>query len=387
MSELFYRTSSLKMPVTRRVPGKLFVSGEYAILGADQHAILVAVDQYLACQITPSESTFQLKSQALQQSKLQLESLDDIKHIQTQDFQEWRYILQALRISQQILAELNIPLQTFALTIQSELNNDQGLKYGLGSSGAVTVATLESVLAFHGVHWSEPATLFKLAVITLMQLGSNGSFADIATNVLGGWVYYHNFDRSSIQTQLDKQIPLLEMLEEDWPGLRLETLRAPDDLHLAIGWTQAPASTDNLVALLHQRTKGNAHAYEQFTREVHQLVHQLYQAFEEGNTQQILQIIRQNRQALQNLGDAYNLPIETDDLVALIEIAEAHGYASKSSGAGGGDCGIALSNQNKQPLNSLVDAWQAANIQYLPLSPAPERYEERNYYDRQSITD
>ena len=75
------------------------------------------------------------------------------------------------------------PAKTFALyslSITSELDDaKRGIKYGLGSSGAVVVATIQAVLDFY----KTPRTsllVYKLSVLTNLRLSQRGSFGDIA---------------------------------------------------------------------------------------------------------------------------------------------------------------------------------------------------------------
>ena len=75
-----------------------------------------------------------------------------------------------------------------------------------------------------------------------------------------------------------------------------------------------------------------------------------------------------------------DVPVETDELRLGIEIALAHGFAAKSSGAGGGDCLIAL-RVNPAALakdynvtaysHSLREAWLEEGITPLALSLSP----------------
>ena len=53
--------------------------------------------------------------------------------------------------------------------------------------------------------------------------------------------------------------------------------------------------------------------------------------------------------------------------IGLVEIARDHGAAAKSSGAGGGDCGIALCPPDKD-IAAMSSAWRAASIQPLDLA-------------------
>jgi isopentenyl-diphosphate delta-isomerase len=64
--------------------------------------------------------------------------------------------------------------------------------------------------------------------------------------------------------------------------------------------------------------------------------------------------------------------IETDLLHALCEVAEAAGAAAKSSGAGGGDCGLTLAPAGAD-ISTIEAGWREQGIVPLPLAVAPQR--------------
>ena len=71
--------------------------------------------------------------------------------------------------------------------------------------------------------------------------------------------------------------------------------------------------------------------------------------------------------ALDRLGQQLGLPIVTRRLAQLIAVARAHGAAAKTSGAGGGDCGIALT-RDAVAAERIRSAWRAAHL--VPLDVA-----------------
>ncbi len=118
-------------------------------------------------------------------------------------------------------------------------------KYGLGSSAAVTVATVKALCEFYQLPVNQNM-IFKLAAIAHFEVQGNGSLGDIAASVYGGWIAYHSFDRQWLAQQR-QYLNLPQLLELDWPGLNIEQLNAPANLELLIGWTGSPASTSTLV--------------------------------------------------------------------------------------------------------------------------------------------
>ena len=126
----------------------------------------------------------------------------------------------------------------------------------------------------------------------------------------------------------------------DWPGLSIEPLIAPEDLRLLIGWTGSPASTSDLVDQVHRSREDKMVAYQLFLKNSTECVNEMIKGFKEDNVTLIQQMIRKNRQLLHDLSAITGVVIETPALNKLCNLAEQYEGAAKSSGAGGGDCGI-----------------------------------------------
>lgn len=88
--------------------------------------------------------------------------------------------------------------------------------------------------------------------------------------------------------------------------------------------------------------------------------------FKENNVEVIQEQIRKNRELLVEMGNELGVEIETPKLKRLCDIAQKHNGSAKSSGAGGGDCGIVIF-KGKFDLDSLVKEWKESGIIYLPL--------------------
>ncbi|MCW6680450.1 phosphomevalonate kinase [Aerococcaceae bacterium NML160702] len=357
---------------TARIPGKLFVAGEYAILEAGNPAILFAVNQYLSCRVATNSvaNTIELSSDLPELTPLQFKRNEPIPtHAQ------WRYVLSAIQVVEDLITTWQQPLRCYQLHFATELIDEHGAKYGFGSSGAVTVATIKALFYFYGIEIQSPETLFKLAAIALTRMGTTGSLADIAVNCYGGWVFYRSLDRQWLAKQLASHVPIETLLTCAWPRLTIESLATPTNLQIHIGWTTSPASTDQHVQSFHTQKEKHPALYQQFIKDSADAVHRMKSAFDQQDVAQLQQALTDARHLLLTLDQAYNLSIETPALKHLINLAEQHGFVAKSSGAGGGDCGIAFGyqSQNNAPL---LQAWREAGIIPLSLGIAPSQINE-----------
>ncbi|MGB3414956.1 MAG: phosphomevalonate kinase, partial [Microbacteriaceae bacterium] len=76
------------------------------------------------------------------------------------------------------------------------------------------------------------------------------------------------------------------------------------------------------------------------------------------------------------LSELAGLQIETAELARLCETAELAGAAAKSSGAGGGDCGIVLADASTD-LQALLRDWELNDIRRLSLDIHPKEESRR----------
>ena len=94
-------------------------------------------------------------------------------------------------------------LKHFHLTIDSNLADNSGQKYGLGSSAAVLVSVVKALNDFYGLELSN-LYIYKLAVIANMKLQSLSSCGDIAVSVYSGWLAYSTFDHDWVKQQMEE---------------------------------------------------------------------------------------------------------------------------------------------------------------------------------------
>ncbi|MGF3115157.1 phosphomevalonate kinase [Facklamia sp. P12937] len=367
---------------TIKIPGKLYIAGEYAVLAPKQAAILIAVDQYLELTIRQrTKKGWLIENHQGGYAPLCLETDDSHLRVaedyslEEDQLDQWRYVIEAAKVTHTFLQESNFNSRNFHLHIRSQLLSDSGKKYGLGSSGAVTVGTIQAILNFHKIKLSAER-LYRLAVISQLRLGASGSFGDIAANAFGGWTYYMAPDRKLLKEMIANAPSITALLKQEWPDLIIENLAVSKDLQVLIGWTQHTASTDNLVKQLKDQISAQPQAFQAFIDQAPAVVRQLKDGLINNQADLIQQAISNYRNLLLGLGKAYNLSIETAALNQLIEIGNQHGYASKSSGAGGGDCGIAL-GYDINTKESILKQWKVQGIVPLNLQVAPQSSSER----------
>lgn len=351
--------------ITEKAPGKLYIAGEYAVVENGYPAILVALDQFVTCSIEESAAEVgKIISRQYHNNALQWHRLGEQMVVDNRD-NPFSYILSAIKVTEEYARSFARELRIFDLHIDSQLDSDSGKKYGLGSSAAVTVATVKALCRFYNL----PVTkneIFKLAAIAHFEVQGNGSLGDVAASVYGGWIAYHSFDRQWLAQQR-KYLDLRTLVDLPWPDLKIESLKAPSNLQLLIGWTGKPASTSQLVDKISLFKARQQKEYRQFLEDSKHCIQRMVDGFHNADLESIKNEIRYNRELLKQLGTNSGVHIETPVLNKLCEIAEDFGGAAKTSGAGGGDCGIVAIDRDSN-FKLVLKKWAANKIEQLPLS-------------------
>lgn len=351
--------------ITEKAPGKLYIAGEYAVVENGYPAILVALDQFVTCSIEESVAEVgKIISRQYHNNALQWHRLGEQMVVDNRD-NPFSYILSAIKVTEEYARSFARELRIFDLHIDSQLDSDSGKKYGLGSSAAVTVATVKALCHFYDLPVTKDE-IFKLAAIAHFEVQGNGSLGDVAASVYGGWIAYHSFDRQWLAQQR-KYLDLRTLVDLPWPDLKIESLKAPSNLQLLIGWTGKPASTSQLVDKISLFKARQQKEYRQFLEDSKHCIQRMVEGFHNADLESIKNEIRYNRELLKQLGTNSGVHIETPVLNKLCQIAEDFGGAAKTSGAGGGDCGIVAIDRDSN-FKQVLKKWTANKIEQLPLS-------------------
>lgn len=318
------------------------IAGEYAVLEPNQKAVVAAVNRYVTAHIkNGKENQLSLPQLYMENITWEMRGKSTIFNVINARLS---FIENAISTAIQFLQEKSVVISPVKLRIESQLDDPySGKKYGLGSSAAVVVAVISSLLSLYsyGRELPSPEIIFKLSAIAHLKTQGSGSGADIAAAVYGGWLEYSAFDVKWVLEETDRDNRLVPLLEKTWPNLLIKRLTPPQQLQLAVGWTKESASTASMIKNVQSFSKSHIDTYNEFLRESSISVNHLIQSFERKDNLLAINSLMENRKALKKLSDNAHIVIETEELKTLCDIAEYFG-SGKSSGAGGGDCGIAF---------------------------------------------
>lgn len=340
----------LDTTITKKVPGKLFIAGEYAITEPNHYAVIAPVPRYLTVTLTPSDDNIITSSQ----SPISVEWVRHCGIIVPLNDNPFHIVTKTIEVTEQYITEKGLTLQNFELHITSHLDDVQtGKKFGLGSSGAVTVATIQALLTYYNID-DNPELVFKLAAITHLTLKSNGSFGDLAACAYQQLIAYTSLDKNWVLQQLQTH-PLSQVVSQPWQYLAITPLQFPKGMGFLVGWSGSPASSEQLVSdITTQRQSSN---YAHFLNESNRCVTQFIDGIQTQNIAKITRAIATNRQLLTELSPL----IETKTLKHMLTLSSSCQSVGKTSGAGGGDCAFTLVTTIAQE-NHIKQLWQHHHI-------------------------
>ena len=328
--------------------GKLYWAGEYAILEPGQLALIKAIPIYMTAEIKASNN-YRLYSDMFSYS------------VDLRPDSSYALIQETVALVEEYLTAQGVELQPFSLEIRGKMERE-GKKFGLGSSGSVVVLVIKAMLAFYD-RPAERYLLFKLASAVLLKRGDNGSMGDIACIVSENLVLYQSFDREKVAQWLEKE-ELQAVLDRDW-GFSIRSVEPALEFDFLVGWTKEVAVSSHMV----KQIKDNMNS--SFLQASKETVANLVKALEVGQEETIIDLLEQASQLLEGLSS----DIYTPSLRQLKNASRDLKAVAKSSGAGGGDCGIALSfDQDSTTL--LKKRWADLGIELL--------YQERIGHDDKS---
>ena len=328
--------------------GKLYWAGEYAILEPGQLALIKAIPIYMTAEITTSND-YRLYSDMFTYS------------VDLRPDSSYALIQETVALVEEYLTAQGVELHPFSLDVRGKMERE-GKKFGLGSSGSVVVLVIKAMLAFYE-RLADRALLFKLASAVLLKRGDNGSMGDIACIVSEDLVLYQSFDRKKVADWLEKE-DLQAVLARDW-GFSIRSVEPALKFDFLVGWTKEVAVSSHMV----KQIKDNMNS--SFLQASKETVANLVKALEVGQEETIIDLLEQASQLLEGLSS----DIYTPSLRQLKNASQDLKAVAKSSGAGGGDCGIALSfDQDSTTL--IKKRWADLGIELL--------YQERIGHDDKS---
>ncbi len=350
-------------------PGKLMLAGEWAVLELGNPCIVAAVNRRVFAEVVPYHNRLEINLPEFGIKDLHGEWQDGKivweRPLTDKEKADISFTDAALTAALRYLGEFRpFKLKSWGEDTQIEVEG-QRKKVGFGSSAAAVVAAVAALFRFYGreIESKEAEeTIYKLATIAhFFAQGKAGSAFDVAASTFGGATVYTRFDPGWLTKKMAAGENIKAVCEEVWPGFSVESLAVPEDFRLWVAWTGDSASTSAMIKQMAVFKETNPAEYAKIYSGVGSLVKQLIGEWKKGNRKEVVALLNKNQQLLAELSEKSGVSILTPQLQQLATIAQKAGAAGKLSGAGGGDCGIAVSFSDAGK-EEIVAGWKAAGL-------------------------
>lgn len=353
-------------------PGKLMLSGEWSVLEVGCPCIVMAVDKYSSAEIKKNEKIV-LDAPDVGLNKIEAEfdgtKINWKRELSPEEKAKIIVSEKAIELTLQYLAQKEKKIKNFYIKTDSSqaiaktaIGNQ---KIGFGSSAAISVAIVAALLKFHGIDVKEKRSkdlIYKIAATAhYIAQGKVGSGFDIAAATFGGIIVYKRFDPKWLIAEINSGKKIAEIMDTKWPAYFVEELQMPVGFNLSVGYTGNSASTKELILKLNSFKETQKERYWQIINGIKGATEQLIDAIKAKEKQKIIGLLNENRKLLQQLSNESQNNLETKELALIADIAQQYGAAGKFSGAGGGDCGIAVCF-DKKIAKKIEKKWEEKGI-------------------------
>ncbi len=287
--------------ITVSAPGKLMLFGEHAVVYGHP-CIVTAVDQrmFVTAEIT-NTGKFELEAPDVKVSSYK----KLISEIGNGEIPKGAQFIEAA--TKNILKKYKPNLTGLSVTTRSEFSS----QFGFGSSSASTVCVVKALSELLNLKLSEKQ-LFDVAFKTVLDIQGKGSGFDVAAGVYGGTLYYIAGGKV-IEPLSIKTLPLI------------------------VGYSGVKADTVTLINQVADRAVKYPHLIEGMYKIINSIVKEAKPLVEKKDFENLGLLMNINQGMLESMG------VSIDKLSQMIYAARDNGaYGAKLSGAGGGDCIIAL---------------------------------------------
>ncbi len=288
------------MAVIASAPGKVILFGEHAVVYGEP-SLAGAIDKRIY-----------VKAEENSDKKIRIISGDYSEIVEFSNLKpegRFRYVKKAV--------ELVFNKANETLGIDIIVNSQLPPASGLGSSAAVSVATIASLSRLFGIAL-EKKEIARLGHRVELEVQGAASPTDTLTSTFGGMLFIEPTKKRHINI-------------------------AFSELPLVIGYTADPRSTAELVKSVRERRERHPEIIDSIIAQIGNITRKARHFLEEKNLESIGELMDINHGLLEALG------VSTEKLSRLVYVSRNAGArGAKLTGAGGGGCMIAYTPENEE---------------------------------------
>lgn len=295
-------------------PGKLMLFGEHSVV-YDKPCIVTTVDQRFSVtveKISGEELVVEAPAVGIFEKK-------KLSELGT------RRISKGLRFIEMTVKKFYEEYGVGGLKVKTE--NHFSSLYGFGSSAAVTVGLAKALFELEGIKVSNKE-LFDFCYQVVLEVQGVGSGFDIAAALYGEVLYF---------VTGGKEIEKLKLVDNNLP--------------IVVGYTGVKADTPTLIRQVGELKRKQSKKIEMCFNKITGMVKEAKERIEQGEWERVGGLMNENQEKLTELGVS---SVELDRLIKGARRAGA--YGAKLSGAGGGDCMIAIVEEtNRKEVERVIE--------------------------------
>lgn len=302
--------------ITVSAPGKLMLLGEHAVVYNNP------------CLVTAIGQRIRLTMEVLNSPEFHLDAPDvavsnykkQIKDIGKGEIPKGaKFIETAIKNILAVIARIPIKSGDEAIPygLRISTKSDFSSQYGFGSSSASVVCAVKALSEIYNLNLT-PKEIFDHSYKTVLDVQGAGSGFDVAAAVYGGTVYFVT-------------------------GGKIIELLAINHLPLVVAYSGIKADTVTLINQVKEKNEKYPKIINDIYSSIEKIVEEAKIKLQKKNWRYLGELMNINQGYLDALG------VSNNSLSNMIYAARSAGaYGAKLSGAGGGDCIIALVDNKKR---------------------------------------
>jgi len=288
-----------------KTPSKVILFGEHAVVYG-YRAVSMAIDLTSTVEIKKIEKNEIILNLNDLNKSLRL-SLDDIKNINSNNFNDFKYCLCAIKNT---LNYLNIePKYGFEINIKSNIP----ISCGLGSSASITIGTIRAVSEFYNKELKDEE-IAKLGYTVEKEIQGKASITDTSTITYRGILEIKNNKFRKIEGDFEEFLKSCKFLVVYVEERKKKT-----------------AELVNEVAKVEYK--------DEIFKEIDEIIGKALKA---DSKEEFGKLMTKNHGLLKKLN------ISTPKIDRVVDIGNKFGFGAKLTGAGGGGCVIILVNEERE---------------------------------------
>lgn len=297
----------MNQSITVSAPGKLMLLGDHAVV-YENPCLVTAVDQRMFVTVTLlEEPVFTLDAPDVGISDYQ-RPMSELGHGD---------IPKGARFVELAIRNVLLTAKSKPSGIHVKTRSEFSSSFGFGSSSASTVCVAAALSELCNLHLSNKK-LFDIAYKTVLDIQGAGSGFDVAAGIYGGTIYFVGGGRV-IEPIVLSALPLI------------------------VGYSGIKGDTAQMISQVAKRRGAHIKMYEELFQISAGLVDQGKSALQAGDFESLGHLFEAGEELMFQYG------VEIEKLKQMISAACGAGaWGAKMSGAGGGDCMIALAPPTKR---------------------------------------